>query len=303
MLLLLSALFLITMAAVTIVMFAFPPSNDYLDINYDVTARNASLVYFCTGLMLAGLSLLVMLVVMVLHCHDNNNLRNIAIVSCLATALLTLATLLLFAIQPESLMTKLFPGEDPIFEPIRDAYFPAVQRLGSPGNEQLTRTLKTLQADQSCCLYYGPEGTDSTSCLVLDSGGQVSKNAYHCTEYFYVYYASWLENAAFVVRIAAVLLSVQLALAICLQVTVLAREASRRASAHRPGGRLQLNLGHAQPVPYVYFTSDELFQGKGLKNEGFQGFGRLDGVGEGQGQGEVKSQGQGGSPLCVMTEY
>ncbi len=33
------------------------------------------------------------------------------------------------------------------------------------------------------------------------------------------------------------------------QVAVLAREGSRRASAHRPGGRLQLNLGHAKPVP------------------------------------------------------
>ena len=126
----LGGLFLVTIATATVAILHFSPDNEYIPMELELTTRLDVLVYSLAALILLGLLELVILIILLLHCHDNKEQRTLVSICCLVTTLLSFGIIVLFAAQPQVLMEQTLPHNDIIYEPINKSYAIAMETFG-----------------------------------------------------------------------------------------------------------------------------------------------------------------------------
>ena len=244
-----SGLFLVALATATIAILHFSPGNEYVAMEMDLTTRLDVLVYLSAGLILLGLLELVILAVLLLHCHDNKKQRTIVSICCLATTLLSLGILVLFAVQPTVLMDQVLPTNDALYEPINESYAVAMEAYGRQGNEELTQSMKRLQIEENCCHH--------DKCIIIKSDGEILRPTQSCVQHFYDYYSAWLQRSKFIIKITAIVFCAVLGISIITNIWLLISSTGldhgRYTVEKRKSSKYRHNISS---FTYVPFQSD-----------------------------------------------
>ena len=262
-LVMLSGLFLVATATTTILILYFVPENDYITIEMDLASSLTTLVYLSAGLIVFGLLQLVFLVVVLLHFHDTQKQRTFVSIGCVATALLSMGILILFAVQPQILMEKTLPEDDVIYEPINRSYGVAMEQYRQQTNQEVVESLRRLQTDEICCLHqYNDHGDDS--CIINTGDGEILRSSRNCVEYFYDFYLNWRSNSEDIIQIMAIVFCAVLGLAVLVNIyLLLSTNTGSYTVQRREPGKYRKNLSS---FTYVPFETD-LPVRQGSKNE------------------------------------
>ena len=259
-----SGLFLVATATTAMLILYFVPETDYITIEMDLISSLTVFVYLSAGLIVFGLLQLVFLVVVLLCFHNTQKQRTFVSIGCLATAMISMGILLLFAAQPQLLVEKTLPKDDDIFyDPINRSYAVAMKQYRHQTNQQVVESLRRLQTDEKCCLHeFDDQGDDS--CLINTGNGEILRSSRNCVDYFRDFYLNWHENSADIIQIMAIVFCVVLGLAVLVNIYLLLFTNSGSYTVQRrEPGKYRKNLSS---FTYVPFETD-LPVRKGLKGE------------------------------------
>ena len=264
----LSGLFLVATATTAILILYLAPETDYITIEMDLLSSLSVFVYLSAGLIAFGLLQLGVLVVVLLCFHNTQKQKTSASIGCryIATALLSMGILLLFAAQPPLLMEKTFPKDDIFHDPINRGYTVAMKQYMHLINEKVVESLRRLQTDQKCCLHeFDDQGAHhDDNCIINTGNGEILRSSWNCVEYFHDFYLNWYENSTDIIQIMAIVFCVILGLAVLVNIyLLLSKNGGSYTVPRREPGKYRKNLSS---FTYVPFESD-LPVRKGLKNE------------------------------------
>ena len=222
-------------------------------MDMDLTSRLAVIVYLSIGLILFGILQLVLLVVILLHCHDTEKQRTFASIGCLATTLLSMGILVLFAAQPQLLMEQTLPQNDVIYEPINRNYDVALEQFQRQTDEELVQSMRRLQSEEICCLHMR-HAEDGDSCFITMGNGDVIKSSRNCVQFFYDFYLNWQESSEDIIQIMGIVFCAILGLTVLVNIYLLlsTKSASYTVQRREPG-KYRANLSS---FTYVPFESD-----------------------------------------------
>ncbi len=286
-----SSLFLVTIATSTCVLLSFPPKHDVIDVDLNIMMRMSTLTYICVGVILLGLTQLTLTFVFALHCQDSRKQRiNVYMVS-IVMVLSNLIFLIVTAVNPNNVIQNtLLNQNEALSQPITEAIDNDLALYGSPGNEELSEQYFRFQLSEHCCMR--------KDCEMLGHGYLGNQQHRPCSEVVMDFYSSWLTDTIFIIQTMAIVFSSVLSVGL---IGSSAHVMASYVKDNQPRPQINKSRLNFQYHPNVFskFSNSQLL--KNIEyNEGCE-TGVFQGVIDAQ-KGKVKDA-DNISSICVMPRY